>query len=139
VLTRLVRSFAGGAAGSGRQYVSWIHEEDLFRIFARALADSGISGIYNATAPHPVHNAELMRMLRRLLHRPWSPPVPAPCLRIGGYIADINAELALTGQPAIPERLLEAGFEFEYPEAEAALAPLLARAQPPRTPGQGAR
>src|SRR5207249_3257714 len=76
VLGKLTRLFLGGHVGRGRQFVSWIHIADLSRMFLAAIERDEIAGIFNATSLNPVTNAELMRELRRALHRPWSPPVP---------------------------------------------------------------
>jgi uncharacterized protein len=123
-LARLARWFLGGAAGSGRQYISWLHLNDTVRIYRTALDRDDFQGIYVAASPQPVTNAQFMRTLRAVLGRPWSPPVPAFALRIGGWLMDINAELPLTGQRCTPRRLLERGFAFEFPELAAAMRDL---------------
>ena len=76
-LAKLARWFLGGAAGSGRQYISWLHLADAVRIYRAAIDRDDFQGVYVAAAPQPVTNAEFMRALRAALHRPWSPPVPA--------------------------------------------------------------
>jgi uncharacterized protein (TIGR01777 family) len=75
MLAKLTRFFLGGTVGSGRQFTSWIHIADLNRMFLAAIERDDF-GVFNATAPNPVTNAEL-REMRRAVHRPWSPPVPA--------------------------------------------------------------
>ena len=125
VLARLTRCFLGGAAGNGRQAVSWIHAQDLNRIFLEVLENAKLDGTFNAVAPHSVTHAELMRTLRRVLHRPWSPPVPGWVLRAMGFVVGINSELILTGQRGVPARLQQAGFEFDYKDLESALQNLL--------------
>lgn len=122
VLGRLTRWFLGGHVGSGRQYISWIHLADLDRMLVQAIEDGKIEGIFNATSPNPVTNAEFMRELRRTLHRPWSPPVPAFGARIGSWLMGTEASLALTGQRCIPKHFLEQGFTFAFPELPKALA-----------------
>jgi len=82
-LARLTRWGLGGAVGSGKQYVSWLHIDDLNALFLQAIEDPAMEGVYNATGPSPVANAELMRTLRHVLRRPWSPPVPAWAVRVG--------------------------------------------------------
>jgi uncharacterized protein len=67
------------------------------------------------TSPHPVQNREMMATLRRSLHRPWSPPTPTSLVRVGAVLMRTDAALALTGRRAIPKRLLDAGFRFDYP------------------------
>ncbi len=113
VLERLAKAYLGGAAGSGRQFVSWIHIDDLMRIAVAAIELHDLSGVFNATTPNPVTNAELMRELRRVLRRPWSPPVPAPLVRLGGWLMGREGGLALQSFRILPKRLLDAGFTFE--------------------------
>jgi len=82
-LAPLAKLGLGGTAGSGRQDISWIHLADMNRIFRFAIERESAEGIFIAIGPNPVTNAEFMRELRRALHRPWSPPVPAWAVRIG--------------------------------------------------------
>jgi hypothetical protein len=124
VLSRLTRGFLGGAAGSGRQYISWIHLADLTAMFAKAVEDETMTGVYNAVAPAAVTNAELMRALRRALHRPWSPPAPAFAVRLGARLLGSEGSLALISQRCLPRRFLAAGFSFQFTEVSAALADL---------------
>ena len=124
VLARLTRLFLGGRVGSGRQYVSWIHIDDLIRIFLEAIERPEISGVFNVTGPNPVTNAEFMNQLRRVLHRPWSPPVPAWATHIGAFFMRTEPSLALSGRRCRPKRFLESGFHFEFPELRGALADL---------------
>ena len=131
VLARLTRCFLGGAVGTGRQYISWIHERDLTRLFAWAIENDGAEGVYNATAPDPVTNAQFMRELRRALRRPWSPPTPAPLVRVGCFFMRTEPVLALTGRRCVPARLLREGFRFEYPALPEALLDVLGKSQAP--------
>jgi len=124
VLARLTRFFLGGRVGSGKQYVSWIHIADLIRMSLEAIERPEISGVFNLTGPNPVTNAEFMRELRRELHRPWSPPVPAWATHIGAFFMRTEPHLALTGRRCRPKRFLENGFHFEFPELRGALADL---------------
>jgi uncharacterized protein len=121
-LARLTKFFLGGHLGSGRQYLSWIHVVDLTRMFLFAIDRNDITGIVNAVAPNPVTNAKFMRELRRVLHRPWSPPVPAFAANIGAWIVGTDAMLALTGQRCTPKHFLERSFQFEFPTICDALA-----------------
>lgn len=127
VLARLTRFFLGGRVGNGRQYVSWIHVADLTRMLIEAIERSDLSGVFNATGPQPMTNAEFMRELRRALHRPWSPPVPAWATRIGAFFMRTEPSLALTGRRCRPKRFLESGFHFEFPDLRRALADLFSR------------
>jgi uncharacterized protein len=124
-LAALTRWFLGGAAGSGRQFISWLHLSDAVRIYRAAIDRDDFQGVYVASAPQSLSNAEFMRELRAALHRPWSPPVPAYALKLGGWLAGINADLALTGQRCVPRRLLEQGFVFEFPELSRAIRELI--------------
>ena len=124
MLARLTRFFLGGTVGSGRQFTSWIHIADLNRMFLAAIERDDISGVFNATAPNPVTNAEFMREMRRALHRPWSPPVPALVAHIGSWLMRTEASLALGGRRCTPKHFLERGFEFEFPELRGALEDL---------------
>ncbi len=121
VLRKLTKWFLGGTVGSGRQFVSWIHIADLTRMFADAIDQDGLSGTFNAVAPNPVTNAELMRELRHALHRPWSPPAPEFAVRIGSWLMKSDPSLALAGCRCAPKRFLEAGFKFQFPELQGAL------------------
>jgi hypothetical protein len=130
VLSRLTRGFLGGAAGDGRQYISWIHLADLTAMFAAAVEDGKMAGAYNAVAPAAVTNAELMRELRRALHRPWSPPAPALAVRWGARLMGSEGSLALTSQRCLPRRFLAAGFPFQFADIPAALRDLCQRPWP---------
>jgi len=128
-LARLARRFLGGAAGSGRQYLSWIHRDDLIRIFVTALNSPEISGTYNAWAPVAVSNAEFMRTLRTAVGRPWSPPAPEFAVRLAArYLLHTEATLILHGQRCVPARLQAAGFAFKYGQLTPALADLVSGA-----------
>lgn len=124
-LTGLARWGLGGMVGSGRQYISWIHMADMVELFVRALTEEKWRGTYVATAPSPVTNREFMRELRRAVGRPWSPPVPGILVRVGSVFLRTDPELALLGRRVVPKRLIEAGFEFEFPEVRGALENLL--------------
>ncbi len=124
-LASLARWFLGGAVGSGRQYLSWLHLADAVRIFVAAITRDDMSGVYVAASPNPVSNGDFMRELRTAMHRPWSPPVPALAVHFASLLTGINADLALIGQRCQPQRLLEQGFAFEFPELGAALRELV--------------
>jgi uncharacterized protein len=132
VLEKLTRWFLGGAVGNGRQFLSWIHIADAVRIFGSAIEQAELTGVFNATAPVPVRNDEFMRELRRALHRPWSPPVPAPMARIGAWLMGSDGHLALLSSRSIPRRLLEHGFEFRFPNLREAFADLYSHENPAR-------
>ncbi|MCJ7818270.1 MAG: TIGR01777 family oxidoreductase [Syntrophales bacterium] len=118
----LFKKFLGGPIGSGVQWFSWIHQADHARAFRFIQENPHISGPVNLTAPYPVRNRDLARTLGRVLHRPSFMPTPAFMLRLAlGEFADT----LLTGEKVLPKRLLDAGFKFEFPTDEAALADLL--------------
>jgi uncharacterized protein (TIGR01777 family) len=123
-LERVTRCFLGGSIGSGRQFISWIHVRDMVRIFLRAVENPNMTGLYSATSPGAVSNADFMRGLRKALHRPWSPPVPAWLVPLGCLLLRTEPVLALTGRRGVPRRLVDEGFEFAFPELEGALADL---------------
>jgi hypothetical protein len=125
-LANLTRRFLGGTVGSGRQYVSWIHIDDLNAMFRWSIERPEVEGMYLATAPAPVTNAEFMRALRGALRRPWSPPVPAWAVKVGARLMGSEAELALTGRRGLPRRFLEHDFTFGHTDLDAALCDLLA-------------
>jgi uncharacterized protein len=124
-LARLARLGLGGSAGSGHQYISWLHVADLNRMFLWAIDSKDAVGTYNATGPTPVTNSEFMAALRRALGRPWSPHVPALMVRVGAWTMQTEPELVLSGRRCIPQRLIAQEFNFKYPALEAALGDIL--------------
>lgn len=114
--------FAGGPLGNGRQYLPWIHHRDETAALRFLLTHPDARGAFNLTAPEPVPQAEFARQLGHALGRPSLVPTPAFALRLA--VGEM-AEVLLTGQRAVPKRLLELGFEFRYPRLEAALAELV--------------
>lgn len=126
VLGKLTKWFLGGAAGNGRQYVSWIHLTDMNQMWLDAIERDDLGGVFNACAPHPVTNAEFMRELRRAMYRPWCPPAPVWAVRLGSRLMKTEPALALTGRRCSPLHLLEKGFKFQFPELPDALADIYA-------------
>lgn len=124
-LAKLARFGLGGRSGHGRQGISWIHERDMNRIFERAIRDESMRGVYIATAPNPVSNAEFMRELRGAFGMPIGLPAPAPMVRLGApLVMRTDPELALYGRYCVSRRLREEGFEFEFPGLRNALRDL---------------
>ena len=114
----------GGPVAGGRQYVPWIHLDDVVTGLLRCLDDDAISGPVNLTAPHPATNAELSKALGKVLHRPAFLPVPGFALKIlYGEMAQVVTE----GGRVVPTRLLAAGQPFAHPELGPALRAALAR------------
>ena len=114
--------FAGGPVGSGNQVVSWIHLADEVGALAHLLEDEGAQGVFNLAAPHAVSSRELARAIGKVMHRPSWVPTPGFALRLA--LGEM-ATLVLTGQRAVPARLQERGYEFRFPQVEAALRELL--------------
>ncbi|HEY9656409.1 MAG TPA: TIGR01777 family oxidoreductase [Crinalium sp.] len=114
--------FAGGPIGTGRQWFSWIHREDLVSLILQALTDTNISGIYNATAPNPVRMAEFANTLGSLLKRPsW---LPVPSFALEALLGD-GAKVVLEGQQVLPKRTQATGFQYQYPTVKQAVTEIL--------------
>lgn len=127
ILSRLTKYFLGGAAGSGRQYVSWIHAADVAAMFAAAVANEKLSGTFNAVGPEAVTNAQFMRALRRAWHRPWSPPVPAFAIKLGARLLGTEPSLALVSQRCMARRFKDTGFRFQFGDLASALNDLCSK------------
>ena len=118
----IFKAGAGGPAGSGRQWVSWISIEDAVRVILFCLEDD-LAGRVNAVSPTPVRNRDFARALGRALHRPAVAPAPAFALRLAfGEMADA---LLLSSQRVVPRRLQEKGFQFRHSDLEACFKELL--------------
>jgi uncharacterized protein (TIGR01777 family) len=112
----------GGRVGNGRQYMSWIHHEDMVGVFLLPLANTQVTGPINGTAPEPVTNREFTRALGKALHRPTIFPMPRFMLRLLlGEVADVVA----TGQRVLPRRTLALGYSYKHPKIDAALIDVL--------------
>jgi uncharacterized protein (TIGR01777 family) len=125
-LERLVPPFrmgVGGRIGSGRQWVSWIHLDDLTALIAFLLKESTVRGAFNAVSPHPVTNREFTRALARAVNRPAILPVPGFALKL---LFGEMASVIRASQRAIPDAAIRAGFTFDYPDIFGALAQILA-------------
>ncbi|QYR20668.1 TIGR01777 family oxidoreductase [Paenibacillus sp. sptzw28] len=118
------RFFVGGKVGSGKQWLSWIHIEDMTRLLLFCLDDPNISGPVNAAAPEPVTNDAFGRVLGAALRRPHWFPVPAVMLNI--LFGELSL-LLLEGQRALPRKALSHGFEFRYPTISSAMKDLVGR------------
>lgn len=118
-----VKWFVGAPLGTGKQYVNWIHIDDLCGIYIKAIEDENMSGAYNAVAPNPITNAELTRELARVLRRPlWLPPVPEFAVKlIAGEVADV----VLKGGKVSSQKIQKTGFQFRFPYVRMALEHLL--------------
>ena len=114
--------FAGGPLGNGQQWFSWIHLDDLVNLILQALSNPEMQGVYNATAPHPVRMAELSKTMGQVMNRPSWLPVPAFALE--ALLGD-GAMVVLEGQQVLPQRTLDSGFEYQYPNLQPALEQIL--------------
>jgi uncharacterized protein (TIGR01777 family) len=110
--------------GTGKQYISWIHAQDLVKMTEWCLFEP-VSGPVNACSPDPVTNAEFMAAFRRVYGHPALPAVPAPLVKLGASLAGKEPSLLLTGQRAVPEIALARGFRFRFPELTEALDDVL--------------
>ncbi len=120
-----IRYYVGSPMGSGRQWLSWIHEKDLIEIFLFLMNRRGIAGPVNCTAPHPVRNREMIQVLAKTLRRPlWLPSVPAWVMKL---VFGEFATSLVKGQRVLPARLLDSGFRFRFPHIREALNDLLSK------------
>lgn len=120
-----IRWMVGSPLGTGKQWVSWIHLDDLCRMFIKAIEDSTMRGVYNATAPHPVNNKELTQAIAKTLHKPlWLPNVPAFVLNV---VIGEMADIVLNGSIVSSKKIQQTGFKFLYPNLDNALKDLLSR------------
>lgn len=118
-IAKTVRYGAGAPLGSGRQYMSWIHLDDLCRLLGQMLQDELWNGEYNAVAPNPATNQEFTETLAQVMHRPLVlPKVPAFGLKLA--MGEMS-EIVLGSQRVSADKVLSQGFQFEYPELRAAL------------------
>jgi uncharacterized protein (TIGR01777 family) len=117
----------GGPVAGGRQYVAWVHRDDIVGIQLAALDGDAWSGPVNASAPEPATNRELSRALGRALHRPALAPVPG--LAVRALYGDM-AEMVTRGQRAVPRRTLALGYQFRHPDLDEALRDALISADP---------
>jgi len=114
----------GGPVAGGRQYVSWIHLDDLVGVMVAAVSDERWSGPVNATAPEPVSNRDFSRALGRALKRPALLPVPAVALKL---LYGEMAEIVTEGARVVPAKPLVLGFQFVHAELDQALTSALRR------------
>ncbi len=113
----------GGVLGSGEQEMSWIDIEDLTRAIVHCIETPTLRGPVNATAPHPVTNRTFTKTLAKVLRRPAIFPVPASLLRV--LFGEMAESILLGGAEVIPEKLLQSGFTFRYPDLKSSLIHLI--------------
>ncbi|MGH8104613.1 MAG: TIGR01777 family oxidoreductase [bacterium] len=112
----------GGPLGSGRQWMSWVHIDDVIGIFLHALEIESVTGALNATAPNPVRNLEFTKALGKVLHRPAFLAAPAFALKL--FFGEFSCFL-LSGQRVLPERTQQSGYAFKHSDLDPALHSLL--------------
>lgn len=127
VLSTLVRRGLGGAAGDGRQFVSWIHDADFCRSVRFLIEREDLSGPINLASPNPLPNREFMAALRSAWGVRFGLSAPAWLLEVGAFFMQTETELILKSRRVVPTRLLQAGFEFEHPEWPEAARELVRR------------
>jgi NAD dependent epimerase/dehydratase family enzyme len=116
VLSHLVRLGLGGTQGNGRQFVSWIHEADYARAVEFLIEREELDGPFNLAAPNPLPNREFMAALRWAWDVPNGLPAPSLVIKLGAIFLRTEPELVLQSCRAVPGRLLDAGFEFQFPQ-----------------------
>jgi NAD dependent epimerase/dehydratase family enzyme len=120
-----IRLGTGSAIGSGRQFVPWIHIDDLCNIYIKAIEDSYLNGVFNSVAPSHVTNGELMKTIASVLNRPFIfPNIPALFMKI---LFGEMSNMLLEGSRVSAEKILMTGFAFRYPDLEGALRNLVGR------------
>ena len=129
MLLRLVRFGLGGQAGDGKQYVSWIHDQDFVRAVLWLIEHEQFAGPVNLAAPNPLTNAEFMRALRSAWGVPFGLPATEWMLEIGALVLRTETELILKSRRVIPTRLLQSGFDFQFPAWPDAARDLCARSR----------
>jgi len=127
VLLRLVRFGLGGASGSGKQFVSWIHEADFMAAIEYLIAHDELDGAVNISSPVPLPNCEFMRALREAWGTRIGLPATELMLEAGALFLRTETELILKSRRVIPGRLLESGFQFKFPEWPVAASDLVAQ------------
>jgi uncharacterized protein len=121
MLLKLVRLGLGGSSGDGKQYVSWIHDQDFVRTVDWLIQHEDLEGSVNLAAPNPLPNAEFMKSLRKASGIPFGLPATEWMLELGAFLLRSETELMLKSRRVIPTRLRESGFTFQFPTwAEAA-------------------
>lgn len=127
VLLGLIRRGLGGRHGEGRQYISWIHEHDFVRSLYWLIDQTDMHGPVNLAAPHPLPDAEFMRVLRQAWGIRFGLPAPRWMLEIGTFLMRSESELVLKSRRVVPGRLLASGFTFRYPRWDEAAQELCRR------------
>lgn len=115
-------AFVGGPIGSGNQWFSWVHRDDVVKLIIKALSDTNMQGVYNATAPSPVTMTEFAQTLGTVMNRPsW---LPVPNFALEAMLGE-GAIVVLQGQQVVPVQTIAQGFEFQYATLQPALRAIL--------------
>ena len=136
ILLQLVRCGLGGQAGDGKQFMSWIHDQDFARAVLWLIEHEELEGPVNLASPNPLTNAEFMRALRLAWGMPFGLPATRPMLELGALVLRSETELILKSRSVVPTRLLQSGFEFQFPTWPHAARELCTRS---RKTGNGLR
>jgi len=123
-LRRLARCGLGGKMGTGRQFVSWIHQTDFCRAVDWIIAREDLDGPINIAAPNPVSNAEMLKIVRAACGVPFGLPAAEWMLEFGAFFLRTETELIIKSRRVVPRRLLESGFQFQYPRLREAVEDL---------------
>ncbi len=114
-LLQLVKFGLGGAAGDGRQYMSWIHDRDFVSAVLWLIEHDELEGPVNLAAPNPLINSEFMRVLRSAWGMPFGLPATEWMLELGAFVLQSETELILKSRRVVPTKLLQSGFKFQFP------------------------
>lgn len=126
-LRRLARFGLGGPIAGGRQYMSWVHDQDLVRAVLWLIEHDDIEGVVNIAAPEPLPQRRFMDGLRRAVGAPFGLPATRWMLQLGAAVLSTDPELILKSRRVVPGRLLRSGFRFRFPTWPEAVRDLVAR------------
>ena len=124
-LLRLTWLGLGGRQGSGKQYMSWIHEADIASVIHWVCNHEEITGTFNCTSPQPLTNADFMKTMRSDCNVPFGMPMPEWLLKLGALVIGTETELILKSRWVLPTKLLNAGYVFQFPDLRSALRDIL--------------
>lgn len=125
----LAKFFLAGTIGSGKQFMSWIHEEDFGKLVEQCIHDESFSGAINACVPNPVTNKEFMKALRDGLGNPFGFPNPAFMVKMGAFFMGTEPDLVLFGRRVVSKILQEKSFQFQFPEINSAMKDIMQKKQ----------
>lgn len=125
VMKKLVNAGLGGKMGSGKQYISWIHETDFINALEWLIEHEELSGPINIASPNPLTNSEFMAQMREIQNKSIGLPAAEWMLELGAFFIQTETELILKSRRVVPKRLLASGFKFKYPQSGDALLNLL--------------